>query len=461
MDDNFESQFTGKRVDLAINKIPGNIPNQDCVIINDKDGANYKPLSDFDVRLDVDLALSNTSKNPVQNKVVTEALNRKLQLPLSSTTGYLRNKGFDSNEWVQVTSGPTGISAYQDWIASGHTGTQSDYLLSLIGPTGAKGIVGLKGETGNIGLIGPTGDPGKNGTDGKPGEKGMVGPQGDPGPQGQPGKNKIGTMGATGVAGSKGKDGPPGVKGANGKTIISFTTHVTLNGNTNRYDWLPTETYEPYIIVSYSDGTSQKIYIEEYQAPTTPTFAGGIYFSTDRNKYPTPSNYDYMMSLEAAGILRDGNLFISDLDSFQSLMNSMATKNYRRAIIYPPEESSLLTDCLGGPAFSDVWTNLANNENNALILGLNISQDICYYGRIEEKALEGFHPMEGYDNLKDIPILFFGLREGLSASMFVTIRKTQKGITIFGGWAYSMVASKIYGSTDDTLLKTWDKTLPV
>lgn len=453
MNDNFESQFTGKRVDLAINKIPGNIPNQDCVIINDKDGANYKLLSDFDVRLDVDSALSSTSKNPVQNKVVTEVLNRKLQLPLSSITGYLRNKGFNNNEWVQVTSGPTGISAYQDWIASGHTGTQSDYLLSLIGPTGAKGIVGLKGEAGNIGLIGPTGDPGKNGTNGKPGEKGMVGPQGDPGPQGQPGKNKIGTMGATGVAGSKGKDGPPGVKGANGKTIISFTTHVTLNRN-NRYDWLPTETYEPYIIVSYSDGTSQKIDIEEYQAPTTPTFAGGIYFSTDRNKYPTPSNYDYMMSLEAAGILRDGNLFISNIDSFQNLMSSMAT-NYRRAIMYPPEESSLLMDCLGGPAFSDVWTNLANNN---LILGLDISQDICYYGRIEEKALEGFHPMEGYDNLKDIPILFFGLREGLSASMFVTIRKTQKGITIFGGWAYSMVASKIYGSTDYTLLTTWDKT---
>ena len=67
--------------------------------------------------------------------------------------------------------------------------------------------------------------------------------------------------------------------------------------------------------------------------------------------------------------------------------------------------------------------------------------------------------MEGYDNLKDIPILFFGLREGLPASMFGTIRENQKGITIFGGWAYSMVASKIYGSTDYTLLKTWDKTL--
>ena len=67
--------------------------------------------------------------------------------------------------------------------------------------------------------------------------------------------------------------------------------------------------------------------------------------------------------------------------------------------------------------------------------------------------------MEGYDNLKDIPILFFGLREGLPASMFVTIRKTQKGITIIRGWAYSMVASKIYGSTDDTALGIWDKTL--
>lgn len=66
---------------------------------------------------------------------------------------------------------------------------------------------------------------------------------------------------------------------------------------------------------------------------------------------------------------------------------------------------------------------------------------------------------QNYNTLKDIPILFFGLREGLPASMFGIIRKTQKGITIFRGWAYSMVASKIYGSTDYTALVTWDKTL--
>lgn len=455
MDNNFKSQFTGERVDSAINKIPKVFPDQDCVIINDKGNVDYKPLSDFDIRLDVDSTLSVTSINPVQNKVVTETLGTKLQLPLNSEIGYLKKKGIN-NEWVQVTSGPTGISAYQDWIVSGNTGTQSDYLLSLIGPTGEKGVIGLKGETGDIGLRGPNGDPGENGKDGKPGAKGETGPQGDPGNKGTDGKNKIGTVGLQGPKGEKGKDGPQGERGQNGKTIISFTSHVSLDRTTNRYDWLPTGTYQPYITVSYNDGTSQDIYIEKYQAPPTPAFTGGIYFSIDGTKYPTPLNYDAMITLNEAGALQGGNFFITDTEDFKNKINSMTT-DYGRAIIYPPEGSSLLTDCLGGPAFSDVWTNLANE---GLILGLDISQDICYYGKIEEKALEGFHPMEddqNYNTLKDTPILFFGLRDGLPASTFSTIRRTQKDITIFGGWAYSMVASRIYGSADYVALTSWDK----
>lgn len=518
MDNEFKSQFTGAIVDQGVQHIPADTPSVDSVIVINGDDVGYKPLSDFLKRIDVDSVLSSTSKNPVQNKVVTEALNRKLQLPLSLTTGYLRNKGFDNNEWVRVTSGPTGISAYQDWIASGNTGTQSDYLSSLIGPTGPQGTRGDKGRDGLDGSIGPTGATGATGLTGPAGEKGpkgfqgptgprgadiptgMVGPTGFTGPKGETGaagptgakgpkgetgpmgpagengtngpkgptgpKGPKGAKGPTGAKGPKGQTGPQGMKGPDGERGISGKTPIILDGSNipynftiDKYVWLPTGTYAPYVVVKYDDKSSDTIYIEPYP-DDPPLFAGGIYFSTDRSKYPTPSNYDAMMPLKTAGILQDGNLFISDLYSFQNKMISMATSyKYERAIIYPPEESSLLTDCLGGPAFSDVWTSLANDYN--FILGLDINQRICNYGKIEEKALEGFHPMEGYDNLKDIPILFFGLRDGWPASMFEAIRENQKYRTISKGWAYSMVASKIYGSTDYTALKTWDKTLPV
>ena len=109
MDNEFKSQFTGAIVDQGVQHIPADTPSVDSVIVINGDDVGYKPLSDFLKRIDVDSVLSSTSKNPVQNKVATEALNRKLQLPLSPITGYLRNKGFNNNEWVQVTSGPTGI----------------------------------------------------------------------------------------------------------------------------------------------------------------------------------------------------------------------------------------------------------------------------------------------------------------------------------------------------------------
>ena len=51
--------------------------------------------------------------------------------------------------------GADGLSAYQIWLAAGHTGTIADFLASLVGPQGPAGANGSNGTNGT------------NGTDGK------------------------------------------------------------------------------------------------------------------------------------------------------------------------------------------------------------------------------------------------------------------------------------------------------
>lgn len=48
-------------------------------------------------------------------------------------------------------AGADGASAYEVWLANGHSGTVNDYLASLVGPKGDKGD---KGDTGNTGAAG-------------------------------------------------------------------------------------------------------------------------------------------------------------------------------------------------------------------------------------------------------------------------------------------------------------------
>lgn len=64
-------------------------------------------------------------------------------------------------------TGPSGASAYQIWLDNGHTGTEQDFLDSLVGATGATGATG---ETGATGATGETGATGATGEKGDPGE---------------------------------------------------------------------------------------------------------------------------------------------------------------------------------------------------------------------------------------------------------------------------------------------------
>ncbi|HZF90445.1 phage tail protein [Streptomyces sp.] len=84
-----------------------------------------------------------------------------------------------------------GASAYEVAVAEGFTGTEQQWLASLVGPTGAKG---------DQGPVGPTGPQGPAGATGPRGEQGPVGPTGPQGP-----------AGPTGATGPAGPTGPAGV----------------------------------------------------------------------------------------------------------------------------------------------------------------------------------------------------------------------------------------------------------
>ena len=45
------------------------------------------------------------------------------------------------------TPGATGASAYQIWLANGNTGSEADFLASLVGATGPQGVAGKDGTS--------------------------------------------------------------------------------------------------------------------------------------------------------------------------------------------------------------------------------------------------------------------------------------------------------------------------
>jgi len=125
-------------------------------------------------------------------------------------------------------TGPNGRSAYEIALLNGFVGTETQWLLSLVGATGSQGIQGATGPSGATGLTGPAGAqglPGTNGTDGADGAVGAQGPQGIQGPIGLTGtagpqgiQGPIGPSGTSGPAGPQGIQGNQGPVGTNGAT---------------------------------------------------------------------------------------------------------------------------------------------------------------------------------------------------------------------------------------------------
>lgn len=74
--------------------------------------------------------------------------------------------GDDGTNGLDGMNGADGLSAYEIWLAAGNSGDDADFLASLIGADGANGSQGIPGEQGETGPIGPQGETGADGESG-------------------------------------------------------------------------------------------------------------------------------------------------------------------------------------------------------------------------------------------------------------------------------------------------------
>lgn len=80
-----------------------------------------------------------------------------------------------------AVAGRPGQSAYALAVEQGFSGTEAEWLASLVGPAGPRGEVGPQGPRGPAGETGPRGQQGPEGSRGPAGPAGPAGETGDRG----------------------------------------------------------------------------------------------------------------------------------------------------------------------------------------------------------------------------------------------------------------------------------------
>jgi hypothetical protein len=73
---------------------------------------------------------------------------------------------YDGTDWVTIGGGASGASAYEIAVSNGYSGTEAQWLASLVGATGAQGATGATGATGSTGATGAQGTTGSTGAAG-------------------------------------------------------------------------------------------------------------------------------------------------------------------------------------------------------------------------------------------------------------------------------------------------------
>ena len=103
----------------------------------------------------------------------------------------------------QGADGSDGSSAYQIWIDAGNIGTEAQFLASLVGPSGNDGTDGVDGQDG---APGPKGDQGADGSDGSSAYQIWI-DAGNTGTEAQFLASLVGPSGNDGTDGATGDDG--------------------------------------------------------------------------------------------------------------------------------------------------------------------------------------------------------------------------------------------------------------
>ncbi|MFF0166854.1 collagen-like triple helix repeat-containing protein [Streptomyces prasinus] len=129
------------------------------------------------------------------------------------------------------SDGEKGASAYEVWLDAGNSGTEEDFLASLRGEPGTPGVPGVAGQDGTPGAPGTPGEDGVSAyevavADGYTGTEtewlaSLVGLQGEPGQQGEPGPE-----------GPEGPQPPLGAAGAGPTVALRSDDPTTTNART-------------------------------------------------------------------------------------------------------------------------------------------------------------------------------------------------------------------------------------
>jgi hypothetical protein len=135
-------------------------------------------------------------------------------------------QGIQGVAGVNGVNGTNGRSAYEIAVLNGFVGTETQWLLSLVGATGPSGASGTAGPQG---IQGPAGNDGATGSQGPIGLTGPQGPQGIQGPVGNDGAT--GSQGPIGLTGPQGIQGTAGVNGINGLNALIKTTTESAGVN--------------------------------------------------------------------------------------------------------------------------------------------------------------------------------------------------------------------------------------
>lgn len=227
---------------------------------------------------------NNVIQPSVNMHIIVTPYNNAI-IETSSIQDVLITRETDTEIIAQGVPGVRGASAYEIAVENGFSGTEKEWLDSLIGSVGAIGPVGPKGD---IGPIGPKGDKGDKGDPGVDGQPGVQGPKGEPGPKGADFKYSDftseqlaalkGPQGLQGPIGPVGPQGPQGVKGDTGAGL-------TLMGEYNSFDELVTahptgEGGDAYLIQGeiwyWAEENNTWMNAGALQGPTGPQGAQGI-----------------------------------------------------------------------------------------------------------------------------------------------------------------------------------------
>ena len=128
--------------------------------------------------------------------------------------------GFYELSETGSAAGATGASAYEIWLEQGNTGTKDDFLASLVGATGATG------PTGATGAQGPQGESGSASAQGDSAYEVWLG-EGNTGTEADFLASLVGATGPTGPTGSQGPAGATGAIGPQGSAGIGALTLTT------------------------------------------------------------------------------------------------------------------------------------------------------------------------------------------------------------------------------------------